>query len=162
MAASARQRRSAARLAAIQALYALEISGDDVTRVVADFLDRPWSPAEEAPDYARPDEAFLRTLVEGVQAGRSDLDRAIEDALTGSWSLSRLEIVLRAILRAGAYELAAEPDVPAKVIINEYLEIAHAFFAGKEPSLVNAVLDRLAGHYRRLEGGLGGKGSSNA
>ena len=75
---------------------------------------------------------------------------AIEEALTGGWTLPRLEILLRVILRAGAYELCCQPDVPAKVVINEYVEIAHAFFAGKEPGLVNAVLDRLAS---RLRGG---------
>ena len=84
----------------------------------------------------------------GVVANRSEIDVAIDDALTSGWTLSRLEILLQAILRAGAYELCAQPDVPTKVIINEYLEIAHAFFAGKEPSLVNAVLDCLASRFR--------------
>jgi N utilization substance protein B len=150
---SFRERRSATRLAAIQALYALDVSGSAVDRVIADFVERPWAPAELPADAAKPDEVFLRTLVEGVVAHRPEIDVAIQDALTGGWTLARLEILLQAILRAGAYELSAQPDVPAKVVINEYLEIAHAFFAGKEPSLVNAVLDRLTSRFR---GGAGG------
>jgi transcription antitermination protein NusB len=146
--ASYRQRRSATRLAAIQALYALEVSGGGVDRVIADFVERRWAPPDQAANAARPDEPFLRILVEGVVANRPEIDVAIEGALTGGWTLSRLEILLQAILRAGAYELSSQPDVPLKVVINEYLEIAHAFFAGKEPSLVNAVLDRLASRFR--------------
>jgi N utilization substance protein B len=146
--ASFRQHRSATRLAAIQALYALEVSGGDVDRVLADFVERRWLPSDKPSAPAMPDEPFLRALVEGVVANGPQIDGAIEDALTGSWTLPRLEILLRAILRAGAYELCGQPDVPAKVVINEYLEIAHAFFAGKEPNLVNAVLDRLASRFR--------------
>ena len=136
--------RSAARLAAIQALYALEVSGGAVDRC------SPTSSSGAGPRPASWSDAASRTsrscgaLVEGVVADRAEIDVAIEAALTGGWTLARLEILLQAILRAGAYELSAQPDVPAKVVINEYLEIAHAFFAGKEPSLVNAVLDRLA------------------
>ena len=162
-AASYQQRRSAARLAAIQALYALDVSGSAVDRVIADCVERSWVPAEHPADAAKPDEVFLRTLVEGVAAHRPEIDMAIRDVLTGGWTLARLEILLQAILRAGAYELSAQPDVPAKVVINEYLEIAHAFFAGKEPSLVNAVLDRLASRFRGAPGsGPGGNGRADA
>ena len=146
--ASFRQHRSATRLAAIQALYALEVSGGEVDRVLGDFVERRWVASDKLSASATPDEPFLRTLVEGVVASSTQIDAAIEEALTGGWTLPRLEILLRAILRAGAYELSAQPDVPAKVVINEYLEIAHAFFAGKEPGLVNAVLDRLASRFR--------------
>jgi transcription antitermination protein NusB len=149
--ASYRQR-SATRLAAIQALYALEVSGMAVDGVIADFVERRWAPVDQLADAAKPDESFLRTLVEGVVAHRPEIDVAIQDALAGGWTLARLELLLQAILRAGAYELSAEADVPAKVVINEYLEIAHAFFAGKEPSLVNAVLDRLASRFRGAPG----------
>jgi N utilization substance protein B len=150
--ASYRQRRSATRLAAIQALYALEVSGMAVDGVIADFVERRWAPVDQLANAAKPDESFLRTLVEGVAAHRPEIDVAIQDALTGGWRLARLELLLQAILRAGAYELSAQADVPAKVVINEYLEIAHAFFAGKEPSLVNAVLDRLATRFRGARG----------
>jgi transcription antitermination protein NusB len=159
---SPRQSRSATRLAAIQALYALEVSGSEIDRVLADFVERRWTSSDGLSVSSRPDESFLRALVEGVVARGPEIDVAIEGALTGGWTLSRLEILLRAILRAGAFELCAQPDVPTKVIINEYLEIAHAFFAGKEPSLVNAVLDRLAGRFRgELERGTGEKGCSD-
>jgi transcription antitermination protein NusB len=157
--ASYQQRRSATRLAAIQALYALEVSGSAVDRVIADVFERRWAPPELPANAANPDEAFLRSLVEGVVARRTEIDVAIQEALTGGWTMARLEILLQAILRAGVYELSAQPDVPAKVVINEYLEIAHAFFAGKESSLVNAVLDRLASRFRGGPGrGPGGHG----
>ena len=146
--ASFRHHRSATRLAAIQALYALEVSGGEVDRILADFVERRWIPSDKPSASAMPDEPFLRALVEGVAANGPRIDAAIEDALTSGWTLPRLEILLRTILRAGAYELCAQPDVPTKVVINEYLDIAHAFFAGKEPSLVNAVLDRLASRFR--------------
>ena len=132
------QGRGTARLAAIQALYALEVSGGPLEPVLADILEKQPSA------LVKPDGAFLRTLVEGVVAARPEIDVAIEAALTGHWTLPRLEILLQAILRAGAHELAAHPEIPDKVVINEYVEIAHAFFSGKEPGLVNAVLDRLA------------------
>jgi N utilization substance protein B len=158
-----RQRRSATRLAAIQALYALEVSGSAVDPVIADFVERRWALAEVPADAAKPDEAFLRTLVNGVVTNRPEIDVALEGALTGGWTLARLEILLQSILRAGAYELSAQPNVPAKVVINEYLEITHAFFAGKEPSLVNAVLDRMASRFRGVPGHCpGGNGRANA
>jgi transcription antitermination protein NusB len=144
-------RRSAARLAAVQALYTLEVSGGGVDAVLADFLGRAWPPAdsaEEGGQGAEPDAGYLQTLVAGVTEHRDVLDAAIDDTLSHGWTFARLEILLQAILRTGAYELFALPDVPAKVVINEHLEIAHAFFAGKEPSLVNAVLDRLAVRFR--------------
>ena len=75
----------------------------------------------------------------------------IARALTQEWPIERLEAILRAILRAGAYELLARIDVPARVVISEYLEVAHAFFSGKEPSLVNGVLDRLGRLLRETE-----------
>ena len=90
----------------------------------------------------------MRLLVDGVVAHRPRLDVEIDAALTQGWTLARLELLLQAILRAGAFELAERRDVPTKVVITEYLDIAHAFYAGKEPSLVNAVLDRVASKLR--------------
>jgi transcription antitermination protein NusB len=150
---SFRERRTAARLAAVQALYALEVAGGGGTdRLIADLAGRRWSADGETgpdgPGGIAPDEAWLRTLVDGVAAHRPQLDPEIDAALTHGWTLPRLELLLQAILRAGAYELAERLEVPTKVVITEYLEIAHAFYAGKEPSLVNAVLDRLAPRLR--------------
>lgn len=145
------QGRSTARLAAIQALYALEVSGGPLEPVLADIVEKQPS------SLVKPDGAFLRTLVEGVVAARPQIDIAIEGALSGGWTLARLEILLQAILRAGAHELAAHPEIPHKVVINEYVEIAHAFFSGKEPGLVNAVLDRLATSKRAAAGAASGR-----
>ena len=147
-------RRRAARLAAVQALYAIDVSGSSIERVLADVMDRHWSSGGKAggkTGEGDADAALLRTLVEGVAADREMVDAAIGEALAEEWSLARLEILLQAILRAGTYELYAIPDIPARVVINEYLEIAHAFFAGREPALVNAVLDRIAARFRSGE-----------
>jgi N utilization substance protein B len=144
---SIRQRRTAARLAAVQALYALEVAGGGGTeRLIADLAGKRWRAGNEA----APDENWLRLLVDGVEAHRPRLDLEIDAALTQGWSLARLELLLRAILRAGAFELAEMSEVPTKVVINEYLDIAHAFYAGKEPGLINAVLDRLASRLRPI------------
>lgn len=148
---STRQRRTAARLAAVQALYAIEVAGGGAERVVADLAGKRW----RANDEAVPDEPWLRLLVDGVETERARLDPQIDAALSQGWSLERLELLLRAILRAGAFELAEVSDVPTKVVINEYLDIAHAFYAGKEPGLVNAVLDRLAFRLRPDRGATG-------
>lgn len=141
-------RRRASRLAAVQGLYALAVSGGQVERVLFDLCERRLGSDESTAGMAAPDPAFVRTLVEGVLANQPLLDAALDQALAQGWTLARLEILLQAILRAGAYELQSLPDVPTKVAITEYLEITHAFFAGKEPSLVNAVLDRLAARFR--------------
>ena len=160
-------KRSAARLAAAQALYEMEITGVSADGVLAEFLARRW-PLTEAGDAAAsgdtngaakaeplvaPDLAFLGELVRGVAARKTELDKAIAGALSIEGTpLDRMEAILRAILRAGAFELAARADVPTAAVINEYVEIAHAFFDGREPALINGVLDRLA---RNLRGGNG-------
>ena len=92
-------------------------------------------------------------LVTGTQSNLVELDAEISKVLAAEWPLERLEMVLRAILRVGAYELAFRIDVPARVVINEYVDIAHAFFAGKEPGMVNGVLDKLAHGIRVTEMG---------
>lgn len=153
-------RRSVTRLAAVQALYEIEFTGIPTEGILADFLARRWSLTEtqadadsrEAPEpLVAPDLDFLRDLVGGVARQKEDLDRAIQAALNPDGTpFDRLEILLRAILRLGAYELAARPDVDTATIIDEYVEMAHAFFTEREPALVNGVLDRLA---RNLRGG---------
>ncbi|HVA12367.1 MAG TPA: transcription antitermination factor NusB [Stellaceae bacterium] len=136
--------RTAARLEAVQALYQIDVTGASPANVVIEFTRHHLSGDAENEGFGTADEALFADLVEGATARREDIDRGISAALTPDWPLARLEIILRAILRAGTYELLARPDVPARVIISEYLDIAHAFFAGKEPGLVNGVLDRLA------------------
>jgi transcription antitermination protein NusB len=151
------RRRSAARLAAVQALYQIDLTGISPANAIGEFLRHRLGKESEEPDVGAADEPFFADLVEGTCARREELDRAIAAALTPDWPLERLEVTLRAILRAGAYELAARPDVPARVVISEYLDIAHAFFSGKEPGLVNGVLDRVARTLRpeALRGGEG-------
>ena len=154
--------RSAARLVAVQALYEIEMAGASTDTVLRQFIDRRWGRRggeEGGEPLVEPDTQWLVILVRGVGERLAELDEAIGDALDKSRPLKRLEVLLRAILRAGTYELLSQTDVPARVIINEYMNIAHAFFAGKEPNLVNGVLDRLAHVLRRdeLEDPSGGK-----
>lgn len=145
------QRRSAARLACVQALYEIDVAGSPSDPVLREFIAERWKNAIEGTDLPEPDSAFLSELVHGVAMEMPRLDQAIGQALAGR-TLDRLEVLLRAILRAGAYELAERPEIPAKVVINEYMNVAHAFFAGRETALVNAVLDRLVATLRAGEG----------
>jgi transcription antitermination protein NusB len=138
------RRRTAARLAAVQALYQMEVSGASAANVVMEFIRHRLGHEGEGESFGAADEGLFADLVEGASARRGELDQQIAAVLTPDWPLERLEIILRAILRAGAYELLARPEVPVRVAISEYIDIAHAFFAGKEPGLVNGVLDRLA------------------
>lgn len=144
-------RRSAARLAAIQALYQIDVTGSGADDTIGEFLDyrhgattEVGSPLEIAPDR------FAR-LVRGVIARREEIDALIAGALATQWKLSRLERLLLAVLRAGTLELLADTDVPARVVIDEYVEVAHAFFGRGEPGFVNGVLDRLARELRSSE-----------
>lgn len=151
--ASAR-RRSSARLAAVQGLYEIEINGVSVDRVLADFLDHRIGaktmltlerdkPEVEA-DLAEPDTVLFAAILRGVAARQGDFDAMIGGALSPGWTIGRLETVLRAVLRAGTFELAGCSDVPSRVAISEYVDVAKAFYSGSEPGLVNAVLDRIA------------------
>ena len=152
--ASADRRRSAARLAAVQALYEMDIAGAAADPILGAFIQDRWKVNGEdgaAADLAEPDGALLADLVRGVAARRDDLDGMIGAALSAQWTLERLEVVLRAILRAGTYELLARADIPPRVVINAYLEVAHAFFAGAATGLVHGLLDRLARTLRTRE-----------
>jgi N utilization substance protein B len=140
------QRRAAARLAAVQALYQIELGGGAPAQVAREFADHRLATLLEPLDIPSPDvdrEHFARVVL-GTSAERARLDDAIAGALAAGWTLDRLGSLPRACLRAGAYELAACPDVPHKVVINEYVEVAKLFLEGEEPGFVNAVLDRIA------------------
>ncbi len=136
--------RKAARLACVQVLYEIDVSGAGSDPVLREFLTDRWSGNSNGDAMAVPDRSFLRRLVFGVDERMADLDRAISAALAPDLAIDRLEVLLRAVLRAAAYELIAMPEVPVKVVINEYMDVAHAFFSGSEPALVNGVLDRIA------------------
>ncbi len=149
-AASARR---AARLAAIQALYQMELTGEDAGTVAEEFVAYRFGREPEQLALGEPDQAFFSDVVRGVPRHQAEIDAAITECLASDWRLSRVDSILRAILRAGAYELIARADVPVKVVIDEYVELSHAFFSGEEPAFVNAALDKLAHRMRAAEFG---------
>lgn len=137
-------RRRASRLAAVQALYQMELSGASAADAIADQAVREPD-AETEGDKRNPvDQVFFGDLVRGVRDRRDDIDRMIDGALSEGWAIARLDAVLRATLRAGVCELLTKPEIDAPVIINEYVEIAKSFFDDNEPKLTNGVLDKLA------------------
>jgi len=149
---SGSRRRSVARLTAVQALYQLELNrGVDPESVVREFARHRFGQEIDGDQYGEADPALFSDIVRGVAAGQERLDATISAVLTEEWPLARLDSVLRAILRAGAYELAHRHDVPPRVSISEYTAVAHAFFVGKEPGLANGVLDRLGRTLRATE-----------
>jgi transcription antitermination protein NusB len=139
--------RSAARLAAVQALYQMELAGGGAEEVAEEFIAHRFA---ETPT----DQDFFKSILQGVPAHQAEIDKAIAACLSENWTLQRVDSILRAILRAAGLELVARPDVPAKVVIDEYVGIAHDFFAGDEPGFVNAALDRMARRKRAKEFGL--------
>ena len=156
------QRRSAARLAAVQALYEMEVAGSSADPVLKEFMARRWGVASEDGDevLCEADNTLMIDIVRGVTARMDEIDESIAPALSNDWTVARLEVLLRAILRCGVFELVALKDVPPRVVISEYMDVAHAFFTQKEPSLVNGVLDKIARVVRESEmGARGGKGS---
>ncbi len=146
-------KRGAARLAAVQALYQMDIVGTGVMETVAEYENVRLGKEIDGDTYLAADASWFRGVVAGVVEQQKQIDPIIHSSLPDDWPLARIESILRAILRAGVFELSNRKDVPAKVVITEYVDIAHAFFEGDEPKMVNGVLDRVA---RRLrEGELG-------
>jgi len=145
--------RRAARLAAVQALYQMELTSSDAEMVTKEFVDYRFGRETEISPAGAPDEAFFAEILRGVPQHQVEIDRSIARSLSTDWKLNRIDSILRAILRASSFELIARPDVPARVVIDQYVEISHAFFSGDEPAFVNAVLDRLAHSKRAPEFG---------
>ena len=143
--------RGVARLAAVQALYQMDLGGATLPEIIAEYEVHRLGKELDGEQYRDADAAFFREIVGGVVAGQLQLDPAIDGALTGDWPLQRVDATLRAILRAGAFELSRRPDVPARVVISEYVDVAKAFFEGEVPAMVNAVLDTLARSVRPAE-----------
>jgi transcription antitermination protein NusB len=135
--------RSRARLAAVQALYQMAVTEAGADQVVREFTRHRLGPQNE-PEGGAADPALFAELVRGVEAAGGELDDMIAAVLAEDHDVERLETVLKVVLRAGAYELSHRLDVPARVTIKEYLDVAEAFYGKKETKLVNAVLDRLA------------------
>lgn len=139
------RRRSVARLAAVQALYQLEANPEaDPAAVIREFARHRFGDEIDGDRLEEADPTLFADIVHGVADDQERLDAEISAALAEEWPLQRLDTVLRAILRAGAYELVHRRDVPPRISLKDYTVIAHAFFTGKEPALANGVLNRLA------------------
>ncbi len=148
----ATNKRSVARLAAIQALYQMEVSGVGVEAVIREFSEHRFDrkvEGEESDTLASADEGFFAELIRGVVGAQREIDAAVVKRLATGWRLERLDATVRAILRAGAYELSHRSDVPTEVVIDEYVELAKSFFEGPEPGFVNGALDGVAQDVRR-------------
>ncbi|MDB5501897.1 MAG: NusB antitermination factor [Tardiphaga sp.] len=144
-------KRGAARLAAVQALYQMDIGGAGINDIFAEFESHWLGNEVEGDQYLPAEEAFFRDIVAGVLRDQNKLDPLIDDALSKGWPLARIEAILRAVMRAGAYELEHRKDIPARVIVSEYVDVAHAFVEGDETGMVNAVLDQIARQFRAEE-----------
>jgi N utilization substance protein B len=153
----AANKRGAARLAAVQALYQMDLSGSGVLETAAEYEAFRLGKELDGQHYREADAQWFRAILAGVVEDQRTIDPVIRESLTEDWPLSRLDTTLRAILRAGVYELMRRRDVPVAVIVSEYIDIAKAFYEEDEPKLVNAVLDRVA---RRTRGE--GRGGSAA
>jgi N utilization substance protein B len=145
------EKRSAARLAAVQALYQMDVAGSGVADVLAEFESHWIGQEVEGVEYKPAEADFFRDIVGGVVREQRDLDPQVDRALSEGWPLKRVDAILRAILRAGAYELSRRLDIPPRVTITEYVDVAHAFLERDEAGMVNAVLDRLARAIRGAE-----------
>ncbi len=136
-------------MAAVQALYQMDISGTPSNTVIEEFTDFRFNTEKVDADY-------FRDIVKGVIEFQDVIDKDISEHLSKKWSLKRLDMTLRAIMRAGCYEISRRPDVPALVIIDEYVSIASDFFEQSEPAFVNGALDKFAKKVRAAEFGLTG------
>ncbi|MAN80893.1 MAG: transcription antitermination factor NusB [Magnetovibrio sp.] len=152
---------SSARLAAVQALYEMELAGAGADPVLEAIMAERWSSAaldgdsdgndHGKNDFTPPDLDLLKELVAGVSSDLEGVDRYLKMALNHPHTVDSLEALLRAVLRAAAYEMAKRPQVPAVVVIKEYVDVADAFFDGREPALVNGFLDHLGRELRPAE-----------
>ena len=149
MTTAARSRsRSAARLAAVQALYQQEMEGTPLPRLLKEFHDHRLGATIEDEQYHEAEIDFFDDIVAGADARKSDIDKAIAGKLAAGWTLERLDRPMRAILRAGTYELIARADVPVGSVISEYVDVAHAFYDKREAGFVNGLLDSIAKEVR--------------
>ncbi len=156
--AAAANPRSLARVAAVQALYQMDLAGTEVDQVIDEFVRLRFgrgsagveAETENGGGLYGADPAFFADVVRGVVRRQRDIDPLVDQQLATGWRLVRVDSILRAILRAGVFELMERRDVPPRVTINEYINVAHAFFEGDEPRVVNGVLDRIA-HRERAD-----------
>jgi N utilization substance protein B len=144
--------RGAARLAAVQALYQMDVGRQPLEATLAQFSAHHLGREIEGEQYLPADADYFRQIVSGVIKGQLDIDPAIDGALDESWPVTRIDATLRAILRAAAYELMLRRDVPQKVVISEYVDIAKAFYADDAAGMVNGVLDKIGRAVEHREG----------
>jgi N utilization substance protein B len=135
---------SAARLASVQALYQMDLAATDLNAVIEEFCNYRLTEEGSEATCARADQEHFTRVLKGVVARQRDIDPLVDQQLAAGWRLVRIDSILRAVLRAAVFELMELSDIPARVIISEYIDVAHAFFAGEEPKVVNGVLDRIA------------------
>lgn len=148
--------RSVSRLAAVQALYQMDMAGTDLTDVIEEFVEsrltqEPDPEGADANGLEGADATFFADILRGVVRRQRDIDPMIDEQLATGWRLVRVDSILRAILRGGVFELMERNDVPARVVINEYINVAHAFFNEEEPKVVNGMLDKIAHVLRAKE-----------
>ena len=144
MSATRSRSRSTARLAAVQALYQMEMEATPIAKLLHEFHEHRLGATIEDETYAEAEVDFFDDIVAGADARREQIDALISERLAEGWSLERLDRPMRAILRAGAYELIARPDVPVATVISEYVDVAHAFYDKRETGFVNGLLDAIA------------------
>lgn len=137
-------KRGAARLAAVQALYQMDIGAVSLEDTLGHFAQHLQGGELEGEQYLPADADYFLQIVKGVVAEQQRIDPLINAALTDEWPVTRVDATLRAILRAATFELLKKPDIPPKVVISEYIDIARAFFEDDIPGMVNAVLDRIS------------------
>jgi N utilization substance protein B len=146
-----RENRAASRLAATQALYQMDVAAKGINEILAEF-ETFWIGKEiEGEQYKPAEVEFFRDILNGVLDAQIAIDRLIDTTLAAGWPLARVEAVMRAILRAATYELRKRKDIPARVVITEYVDVAAAFLAREETGMINAVLDKIARELRADE-----------
>ena len=143
------QSRSAARLAAVQALYQHEMEATPVARLIHEFHQHRIGATIEDAEYADADLAFFDDVVKGALARLPEIDAAIVARLASGWSMERIDRTMKAILRAGTYELLARSDVPVGAVVSEYVDVAKAFFDAREAGFANGLLDAIGKDVRK-------------
>ena len=142
------QSRSAARLAAVQALYQHEMEGTPGPQLIHEFHQHRIGAIVEDAEYAEADIPFFDDIVKGALARADEIDAAITAKLASGWTMERLDRTMKAILRAGTYELMARGDVPVGAVVSEYVDVAKAFFDGREAGFANGLLDAIGKEVR--------------
>ncbi len=143
--------RTAARVAAVQALYQMDLAGTDLNDVIAEFLRVRFTEEGREETIEGADRIFFADILRGVLRLQREIDPLVDEQLASGWRLVRVDAILRAVLRAGVCELLDRADVPVRVVINEYVNVAHIFFSDDEPRVVNGVLDKIAHKVRAPE-----------